>query len=517
MDKRFDVIIVGSGAGGGTLARQLAPSGKSILILERGDWLKREAENWDATAVFVQNRYISPETWYDRDGRPFQPQVHYFVGGATKMFGAALYRLRKEDFGELRHHDGISPAWPISYDELEPYYARAERMYHVHGLRGRDPTEPPASGPYPCPPVSNEPRIQQLSDNLTAAGYHPFPAPCAVMLDEQNMAYSTCIRCQTCDGFPCLVHAKSDAETVAVRPALEFPNVTLLRNAKALKLQTNASGTAVTEVVADVVGQREVFRGDIVVVSCGAANSAKLLLMSANDKHPRGLANGSDQVGRNYMFHNSQAVLAVSLEPNPTIFQKTIALNDFYFGMDGFAYPMGNIQMIGKSLGPMYRGEKPIETALLPMGLLDNLARHAVDFWLTTEDLPDPENRVTVNRAGDLTLSYTPNNQVARQKLYDKLKSMLGQLGMHPHHLIPRDIYMKTEIPLAGCAHQVGTCRFGADPKTSVLDVNCKAHELNNLYVVDTSFFVSIGAVNPSLTAIANSIRVSEHLLQRLA
>ena len=517
MDKRFDVIIVGSGAGGGTLARQLAPSGKSILILERGDWLKREAETWDATAVFVQNRYISPETWYDRDGRPFQPQVHYFVGGATKMFGAALYRLRKEDFGELRHHDGISPAWPISYDELEPYYARAERMYHVHGLRGRDPTEPPASGPYPCPPVSNEPRIQQLSDNLTAAGYHPFPAPCAVMLDEQNMAYSTCIRCQTCDGFPCLVHAKSDAETVAVRPALEFPNVTLLRNAKALKLETNAGGTAVTEVVADVVGQREVFRGDIVVVSCGAANSAKLLLMSANDKHPRGLANGSDQVGRNYMFHNSQAVLAVSLEPNPTIFQKTIALNDFYFGMDGFEYPMGNIQMIGKSLGPMYRGEKPIETALLPMGLLDNLARHAVDFWLTTEDLPDPENRVTVNQDGDLTLSYTPNKQVARQKLYDKLKSMLGQIGMHPHHLIPRDIYMKTEIPLAGCAHQVGTCRFGADPKTSVLDVNCKAHELDNLYVVDTSFFVSIGAVNPSLTAIANSIRVSEHLLQRLA
>ena len=313
------------------------------------------------------------------------------------------------------------------------------------------------------------------------------------------------------------MHAKSDAETVAVRPALEFPNVTLLRNAKALKLQTNASGTTVTDVVAYVAGQREVFRGDIVVVSCGAANSAKLLLMSANDKHPRGLANGSDQVGRNYMFHNSQAVLAVSLEPNPTIFQKTIALNDFYFGMDGFEYPMGNIQMIGKSLGPMYRGEKPIETALLPMGLLDNLARHAVDFWLTTEDLPDPENRVTVNQAGDLTLSYTPNNQVARQKLYDKLKSMLGQLGMHPHHLIPRDIYMKTEIPLAGCAHQVGTCLFGADPKTSVLDVNCKAHELDNLYVVDTSFFVSIGAVNPSLTAIANSIRVSEHLLQRLA
>ena len=517
MDKRYDVIIIGSGAGGGTLAKQLAPSGKNILILERGDWLKREAENWDATAVFGQNRYVSPDTWYDRNGRPFQPQVHYFVGGATKMFGAALYRLRREDFGELRHHDGISPAWPITYEDLEPYYTKAEQMYHVHGLRGRDPTEPPASAPYPYEPVSNEPRIQQLFDDLTAAGYHPFPAPCAVMMNERNMAYSTCIRCQTCDGFPCLVHAKSDAEVVAVRPALEFPNVTLFRNAKALKLETNADGTAIAEVVAEVGGEREVFRGDIVVVSCGAANTAKLLLMSANDKHPNGLANGSDQVGRNYMFHNSQAVLAVSREPNTTIFQKTISLNDFYFGMDGFEYPMGNIQMIGKSLGPMYRGEKPLETALLPMGLLGDLAHHAVDFWLSTEDLPDPENRVTVDSTGNLTLSYTPNNQVSQQKLYEKLKSMLNHLGMHPNHLIPRNIYMKTDIAIAGCAHQAGTCRFGTDAKNSVLDPNCKAHELDNLYVVDTSFFVSIGALNPSLTAIANAIRVGDHLLQRLA
>jgi choline dehydrogenase-like flavoprotein len=246
MDKRFDVIIIGSGAGGGTIARCLAPSGKSILILERGDWLKREAKNWDAVAVFEKNRYISPDTWYDRDGRPFQPQVHYFVGGATKLFGAALYRLRERDFAELRHHDGISPAWPISYQDLEPYYTRAEEMYHVHGLRGGDPTEPPASGPYPCPPVSDEPRISQLRNNLMAAGYHPFAAPCAIMLNEANMAYSACIRCQTCDGFPCLVHAKSDAEVVAVRPALEFPNVTLIRNAKAVKLETNAAGTMVT-------------------------------------------------------------------------------------------------------------------------------------------------------------------------------------------------------------------------------------------------------------------------------
>jgi len=225
MDQRFDVIIIGSGAGGGTLARHLAPSEKRILVLERGDWLKREAENWDAAAVFVDNRYVSPETWYDRDGRPFQPQVHYFVGGATKLFGAALYRLRRQDFGELKHYDGISPAWPIGYEDMEPYYTRAEQMYHVHGVRGEDPTEPRSSAPYPFPAVSHEPRIQQLHDDLARAGYHPFHAPCGILLNEQQMPFSACIRCKDCDGFPCLVHAKSDAEVLAVRPALQYPNV----------------------------------------------------------------------------------------------------------------------------------------------------------------------------------------------------------------------------------------------------------------------------------------------------
>jgi len=238
--------------------------------------------------------------------------------------------------------------------------------------------------------------------------------------------------------------------------------------------------------------------------------------MSANDKHPNGLANGSGQVGRNYMFHNSTAVLAISREPNLTFFQKTVALNDFYFGMDGFDFPMGNIQMVGKSVGEMYKGEKPLETKLAPLGLLDDIARHAVDFWLSTEDLPDPNNRISVDRNGTITLTYRPNNLVPQQRLYEKLKSMLGHLGMDPNHLIPRDAYLKTTIPIAGCAHQAGTCRFGTDPRSSVLDVNCKAHELDNLYVVDTSFFVSIGAVNPALTAMANAIRVGEHLAERL-
>jgi choline dehydrogenase-like flavoprotein len=272
----------------------------------------------------------------------------------------------------------------------------------------------------------------------------------------------------------------------------------------------------VKEVLVERDGQTETFRGGIVVISCGAVNSAKLLLMSANDKHPKGLANGSDHVGRNYVCHSSMAVVALSKEPNTTLFQKTLALNDFYFGTDGFDFPMGSIQMLGKSVGEMFKGEKPIETVLAPLGLLNDIARHGVDFWLSTEDLPDPNNRVTVDNEGKVTLSYTSNNQVPHKKLYDKLKAALPCLGMHPGHLIPRHAYLKTDIPVAAVAHQAGTCRFGKDPGTSVLDVNCKAHELDNLYVVDTSFFPSIGAVNPSLTAMANAIRVGEHLAERL-
>ncbi len=512
----YDVIIIGTGAGGGTLARHLAPSGKRILVLERGDWLPREPQNWLAQDVFVDNRYVSPDTWYDGDGKPFQPQIHYFVGGATKLYGAALYRLRREDFGELRHHDGISPAWPISYDEIEPYYTMAEQVYEVHGARGEDPTEPPASAPYPFPAVTHEPRIQALSDDLAAAGYHPFHAPCGIRLNQEDMPHSACVRCQNCDGFPCAVHGKSDAEVLGIRPALEHPNVTLLTNSTAAKIETNASGTAATEVVVEQNGSTERFRGELIVLACGAANTAKLLLTSANDHHPQGLANGSDQVGRNYMFHNSQAVLALSREENPTVFQKTLGLNDFYFGSDDHDYPLGNIQMVGKSQAPMFRGEKPGETRLAPEWTLERVARHAVDFWLSTEDLPRPENRVTVDSDGRLTLRYTPTNDVPKKELYDRLRSMLGHLNMHPDHLLHRFAYMKNEIPVAGVAHQAGTCRCGADAATSVVDRDCRAHELDNLYVVDTSIFPSIGAVNPALTAMANSLRVGDHLLTRM-
>ena len=410
MTDHYDVIVIGTGAGGGTLAHTLAPSGKRILLLERGNFLPRETQNWEPEQVFDDGRYISPDTWYDADGTAFQPQVHYFVGGATKLYGAALYRLRPQDFGEIKHIDGLSPAWPIGYDEFEPWYTKAEWLYQVHGIHGEDPTEGSWSKQYPWPAVSHEPRIKGIVDDLSAAGYHPFSAPCGILLDEADRARSTCIRCTWCDGYPCLVHAKSDAETIAVRPLLDAPNVTLLVEAEVVKLETDATGRTVTGVVVSRHGEQEVYEADVVVVSAGASNSAKLLLRSANDRHPNGLANGSDQVGRNYMFHNSKAVVALAKERNDTVFQKTLAINDFYLAGQGRQWPLGNIQMVGKSNGWAMKGEEPKLTILAPHWSLDDVAEHAVDFWLTTEDLPDPANRVTVDGDGHIHLAYTSNN-----------------------------------------------------------------------------------------------------------
>ena len=510
----FDVVIIGSGAGGGTLARHLGASGLKVLVLERGDWLPQEPQNWNAEEVFQKGRYISKDTWLDKHGKAFQPGSHYFVGGATKMYGAAHFRLRQQDFEELTHFDGISPAWPLRYSDFEPFYQRAEEMYHVHGQRGEDPTDPPSTAPYPHPPIAHEPRMQKLVDDLRSAGLHPFHAPTGVMLDEANMAFSRCRKCNCCDGFPCLVHAKSDADVLGIRPALASNSVSLLTRAHVQRLITDPSGRTVKAVQLERDGAPLTVSGDVVVVSCGAANSARLLLMSANDKHPNGLANGSDQVGRNYMYHNSKAMVALAHEPNTTVFQKTVSVNDWYLGDADFDYPMGNIQMTGKTNGTIMKGYAPLETFLMPGWSMDKIAEHAVDFWISSEDLPDPGNRVTVDGKGQITLSYTPNNQSAGKHLYSRLTFLLDQLYLK-NHLVERQIYIKSDMSIAAVGHQAGTCRFGKDPATSVLDLHCKAHELDNLYVVDTSFMPTIGAVNPSLTAIANALRVGDHLLER--
>ena len=520
-EKQFDVIIIGTGAGGGTLAYALAPLGKRILLLERGDYIPREKANWDARAVNVEGKYQTKEVWRDEDGKPLHPHTNYYVGGNTKFYGAALFRLRKQDFGEIQHHGGVSPAWPITYDDLEPYYLKAENLYHVHGERGVDPTDPFASGPYPHPPVSHEPRMQQLSDDFAGLGLKPFHVPLGVQLDEKNARASKCIRCETCDGFPCLVHAKSDAQVICVDPALQYPNVTLLTNAFAERLETSATGREVTKVVVKRGGATEAYSANIVVVSCGAINSAALLLRSANDKHPRGLANSSGVVGRHYMGHVNSVLMAVSKCPNPTVFQKTLALNDFYLGSKEWPYPMGHISFVGKLDGETLKAGAP---AIAPGYTLQLMAVHSLDFWLTSEDLPDPNNRVTLDRDGNIVLSYKPNNEEGHRRLIARLESLMKQQTKCPIHkhrchqgLFSRNLFLGQRIPLAGVAHQNGTIRFGRDPKDSALDANCKAHDLDNLYVVDASFFPCSGAVNPGLTIIANALRVADHLRERLA
>jgi choline dehydrogenase-like flavoprotein len=512
----FDVIIVGTGAGGGTLARTLASTGKHLLLLERGDFLTRELDNWDSRQVFVDGRYLSRDTWYDAHGTPFQPQAHYFVGGATKVYGAALYRMRPADFGEIRYSGGVSPAWPVSYDEFEPYYSKAEWLYQVHGAHGTDPTEGHWSRQYPWPPVSQEPRMERIFEALARGGYHPFPAPCAIMLDEADRPASLCIRCGTCDGYPCLVHAKADADIVGVRPLIGVPNVTLLTGAEVTRLETDPGGRTVTGVVVNRGTREEVYHADIVVLAAGAANTAKILLRSASDAYPAGLANGSDQVGRNYMFHNSKAVVTIGREPNDTVFQRTLAVNDFYLAGEGRESPLGSIQLLGKARAAAIHGEEPALLRLAPALSLEEITRHSVDFWLSTEDLPDPGNRVTVDLDGNIHLAYRTSNETEAAGLYAAFKTMLNHIGLAAHHVLDKNFYMRKRLPLAGVASQAGTCRFGADPATSVLDVNCKAHEVDNLYVADTSVFPSVGAVAPALTAMANAIRVGEHLAERL-
>ncbi len=504
----YDVIIIGSGAGGSTLAHRLAPTGKKILVIERGDFVPREKQNWNSKAVFLDGRYTAKETWLDKDGGEFHPGIHYNVGGNTKFYGAALLRMREQDFGVVRHGGGESPAWPLSYADFRPYYLEAERAYCVHGLRGEDPTEPHESEPYAYPPIAHEPRIQELHNDWTKLGRTPFHVPVGVMLDESNRNDSRCIKCETCDGYPCLLHAKADAEVIALRPALQSSNVTLVTNAMVDRLETNANGSAVTRVHVTKDGEQQVYEAGAIVVSCGAINSSALLLRSASDRYPHGLANGSGVVGRHYMCHNNSTLLAISRTPNPTVFQKTIALNDFYHEAEDWKYPLGHISMVGKTDADILRGGAP---KFAPHLALDVLAKHSIDFWLTSEDLPDPENRVMLESDGKIRINYHPNNLEAHERLIGQLKSMLNDLGLEDR-LMHNDLYLGKKIPIAGVAHQCGTVRFGADPSSSALDTNCKAHELENLYVVDGSFFPSSSAVNPCLTIYANALRVGDHL-----
>ncbi|MBY0278514.1 GMC family oxidoreductase [Candidatus Binatia bacterium] len=511
MGQHWDVIVIGSGAGGGTVAHRLAPSGKRILILERGAPLPREKDNWDARAVQIDRRYDPHETWSDGAGNTFVPGVKYFVGGNTKVWGAATLRLRPSDFGDVRHHGGISPRWPISYDELEPYYVQAEHLWRVRGARGVDPTEGPASQPYRHAPIRHEARVAQLLQDLERrAGIRAWNLPLALLLDESRPDADACIRCDSCDGFPCLVRGKADAQVICVEPALRYRNVELRTGARVTRLVTSPSGREVTEVHVERDGDLEVHRADVVVVACGAVNSAALMLRSASERHPDGLGNRSGHLGRHYMAHQNSAVFALSRVENRSVLQKTFAISDFYHAGSGEEFPLGLIQPLNRTPAVL------LEHA--PPGIdgrdASYLATHSLEFWLTTEDLPLDQNRVRLGRDGGIVLDYTPNNVEPHRRLTAKLAGVLARVegdGFSPAHH-----YRAQRMPLPVCSHQCGTMRFGDDPGASVLDRDCRMHEVANVYVADASFFPSSGAVNPTLTILANALRVADRILERL-
>ncbi len=505
MNTKYDIIIIGSGAGGGTLACKLAPSGKKILVLERGDYIPKEKENWDPKEVFTNGRYRTTEKWYDKDDKPFSPYAHYAVGGNTKMYGAALFRLRESDFKDTRHYGGVSPAWPIKYDDLEPFYEEAEKLYSVHGERGIDPTEPRANSVYPLPALKHEPSMQDLFDSIRGLGYRPFPLPIGVRLNN-NKEGSSPIHLSNFDGFPDPTEAKADAQVVALKEALKTSTVTLLTHAHVDRLVTDKSKRRISVVEVTRHGEKISFEGGLVVLAAGAVNSAAILLRSGN------LANSSGLVGRNYMLHQNGCVINFSQKLNTSQFQKSFSLSDFYHEAEDSEFPLGTIQLMGKNDPDTVLG---LTQEQLPGKSFEELSTHSIDFWITSEDLPDYNNQVTLGKDGSIKTIYTVNNREAYDRLKKKLYTILDKLA-EKDPLYKNAVRVGYDLGVSGVSHQMGTLKFGKDPKTSVLDVNCKAHDIDNLYAVDASFFVSSGAFNPSLTIMANALRVGKHLLEEL-
>ena len=495
--EHYDVIIIGSGAGGGTMAHALSSSGARLLILERGDFIPSEDENWSPEAVWKHLRYRTTEHWLDHRGRAFRPYAHYCVGGNTKFWGSVLYRLRPDDFDAVEHAEGVSPAWPIDYRTLEPYYERAERLYHVHGQHGADPTEAPR-GPFPYEPIPHAPEIAELVERLRQQGLNPSPLPLGLINPGQE---NGCVLCNTCNSFPCKVHAKSEADVCCVRPATQQPNVTLWTNAYARRLLTDPAGRTVEAVEVERNGETLRVEASVVVVSCGAVNSAALLLRSANDRHPEGLANSSGLVGRRYMAH--LATMMQGFHPfrlNGTVFQKTVAINDFYRRGPDTDYPLGQIQSQGRTHGVMAQTVVPS----VPLWAYEAWVARGVDWLAMSEDLPRLDNRVIVQPDGGIRLSYRANNLVAHRRLVTETKRILKRLGFW--------IVMTHSHEERNTTHQCGTLCFGTDPRESVLDPYCRSHDIANLFVVDASFFPSSAAVNPALTIAAQALRVADHI-----
>lgn len=499
MTDRPDIVIVGSGIGGASIAAGLAPTGARIVILERGERLPQRPENRDARAIFQRGFFRPDESWFDGQGKPFQPGNYYNVGGNSKFYGAVLCRFRREDFLAMAHQDGVSPAWPFDYDEIEPWYTRAEQLYRVRGDAAQDPTEPLHSAPYPHPPVPDEGPVAAVREKFVAMGLNPYALPLAIDLDRWLANGRT-----PWDGYPdSILGGKLDAESGPLAEALRYPNVTLLTGARLRQLVTAPDGGRIESVVYEQAGTRHQLRAPLFILSAGAIQSAALLLASANDRHPDGLANRSGQVGRNFMNHNATAVVAVDPRfRNRSIYQKSFGLNDYYLSDGAGGPPLGNVQLLGRMGGAILKSGMP----LVPEAILQLVADFSIDFYAMSEDLPSPDNRVRVS--GDrLVLEWKKTNLAAHEKLVAKLKQHLRDAGFPFVFAKPFD----KRTP----SHQCGTVRMGNDPAQAPLDAYCRAHDHPNLFVVDASFFPSSAALNPALTIAAQALRVADHIASR--
>ena len=490
-----DIVIIGSGMGGATVAAGLAPTGASVLILERGERLDPGNGERSTRAIFVENRFRTREQWRDGNSRPFNPGNFYYVGGNSKMYGAALFRFRHEDFEAREHPGGVSPAWPFPYETLEPWYDRAEALYRVRGRLGEDPTEPPHSTPYPHPPIPDEPAIAGVRERLKRQGLHPFSLPLGVDVDRWLAGGRT-----PWDGHPDTRSGKMDAETCALAAALAHDNVRIETGAKVERLEATPGGRRIAAVHVRHAGDSKRVTAGIVVLSAGAVNSAALLLRSADGANPAGLANRSDQVGRHFMNHNCSAMLAIDpRRRNDAVYQKTLGLNDFYLSDGADGPPLGNVQLLGKIDGTILKANLP----WCPKPALDWTARRSVDWYLMSEDLPDPESRVRVD-GEDIVLDWTRANLEAHERLTATMRGVLKACG-YPI-VLARPFDRRTP------SHQCGTVRIGDDPSRSALDPHCKAWDHDNLYVVDASCLPTSAAVNPALTIAALALRAADRI-----
>lgn len=487
-----DIAIIGSGMGGGTMAWALRNRGADVLLIERGDRLPTEAANWSAEAVFVGRRYKNAEQWVEEHtGELFDPGVHYYVGGNTKVYGACLPRFRREDFEAVEHLDGMSEAWPVTYEQMEPFYAEAERLYAVHGTPGADPTEPPRSGGYPYPALEHEPDVARLADNLESQGLNPFQMPMGLDWREGG----ACVLCPTCDGFPCKVDAKSEADVNAIRPA-EDAGVRLMTRTYVDTLETSPDGRTLVAAHAVRDGRRVRVVAQRFVLAAGAVNTAALLLRSGRDG--AGIANSSGLVGRRYMVHNSTFLVAVDpRRRNHTRFQKTLGLNDWYRSGEHTDTPLGNLQMLGKLQADSIRAARP----WAPRVALEYMTHRSMDIYLTTEDLPRNDNHVVVRPDGRIGVQWVPNNLEPHRRLVRNVTTTIRRAG-YP-------LVFTERMGIETNSHQCGTAVMGEDPAHSVVDPRGRAHDLDNLWICDSSVFPSSAALNPALTIAANALRIA--------